>query len=198
VWLHGGSKAAFDVLPLHNAHELPLGRGYHDARRAMLSQICPNVSERTVGPDRRWTWLHSPFHGGLGSRVQGVPLQQPEHDSLAVYYHALVPPCCLDTRRDSTDAVAGVTHGNVASSEIPNVGRAGVCALSRQTVGEPIRFAGNVIKELRKAQTFEPRRGSGAQVSLRVVAVDNHGAVPLKLCGRLAIELFEGDVDRPG
>lgn len=55
VGLHGGCQATFDVLPLHNAHELSSGRGHHHARCTMLPHILSDISRRTVGTDRRWT-----------------------------------------------------------------------------------------------------------------------------------------------
>jgi hypothetical protein len=129
--------------------------------------------------------------------MPGVSLEQPEHDVLVVHDHTLVPAGCLDTLSDFTDAIAGRTRGNVTSGEIHNVGRACVLALPRQTVGKPIRLAGSVIKNLREAQTFELPRGLRALVSLRVVAVDNHRTISLQLCGCLAVEVLEWDVDRP-
>src|SRR5262249_18546960 len=92
----------------------------------------------------------------------------------------------------------------------PNVGRAGTLPLAPlrgrrpfrafpwQAVGQPIHLPGNVIKDLREAQAFEPRRGPVTEVSLRVMAVDNDGLVLLERCACLAIELLQRDIDRPG
>src|SRR5262249_50813631 len=63
VGLHGRRQATFDVLPLHNAHELPSWCGHHDARCTVLPHVLSDVPERAVGTDRCWTWLHSQFHG---------------------------------------------------------------------------------------------------------------------------------------
>ena len=56
--------------------------------------------------------------------------------------------------------------------------RSGTFPLLQQATGKPIRFAGNVIKDLREAQAFEPPHSSRAAVSLRVIAV-NHGAISM-------------------
>ena len=78
-------------------------------------------------------------------------MQQPEDDTLAVDDHTLVPAGRLDTLQDLTNMVTEVTDGDVAPDEIPNVGRGGAFPLPRQAAGEPIRFASNVIKDLREA-----------------------------------------------
>jgi len=83
--------------------------------------------------------------------VQGFSVQQPEDDTLAVDDHTLVPAGRLDTLQDLTNMVTEVTDGDVAPDEIPNVGRGGAFPLPRQAAGEPIRFASNVIKDLREA-----------------------------------------------
>ena len=130
--------------------------------------------------------------------MQGFSAQQPEHDPLNVHDHTLVPTGRLDTRHDLTSTVTGVTHRDVAPDEFPNRGRVGTLPLPWPAMGEPIRLAGHIIKDLCEAQAFEPRRGPGAEVSLRVIAVDNDRLVLLEWCGCLAIELLQRDIDRPG
>jgi hypothetical protein len=44
-----------------------------------------------------------------------------------------------------------VTDRNIAPDKIPDLGRVGALPFPRQTVGEPIRFAGNIIKDLGEA-----------------------------------------------
>ena len=43
VGLHGRRKATFDVLPLHNAHELSSGRGHHHACYTMLPHMLSDI-----------------------------------------------------------------------------------------------------------------------------------------------------------
>jgi hypothetical protein len=43
LWLRGKGEVAFDVLPLHNAHELPSRRRHHDTLRAVLSHMRSDV-----------------------------------------------------------------------------------------------------------------------------------------------------------
>ena len=80
----------------------------------------------------------------------------------------------------------------------PNLGRIGALPCPRQTAGEPILLTGNIIKDLGKSQTFEPIRSPGAEVSLRVIAVDNDWLVRLECSSSLAIELLQWDIYRPG
>ena len=130
--------------------------------------------------------------------MQGFAAQQPEHNPRPVDDHTLVPAGRLHPLQDLAHMVAEVTDGNITPDEIPNLGRVGALPLPRQAVGEPIRLAGNIIKDPRESQTFEPSRSPGAEVSLRVVAVDNDRLVLLKRCRGLAIELLQRDIYRPG
>jgi len=130
--------------------------------------------------------------------MQGFAAQQPEHDTRAVDDHTLVPAGRLHTLQDLTNTVIKVTDGNIAPDEIANLGRVGALSLSRQAVGEPICLTGNVIKDPRESQAFEPSRSPWAEISLRVIAVDNDRLVLLERCGGLAIELWQRDIQRPG
>jgi hypothetical protein len=130
--------------------------------------------------------------------MQGFAAQQPEHDPSTVDDHISVPAGRLHTLQDLANAVIEVTDRNITPDKIPNLGRVGALPFPRQAVGEPICLASNVIKDLGKSQTFEPSRSSWAEVSLRVIAVDNDRLVLLEHCGGLAIELLQRDIQRPG
>jgi len=43
VGLYGRCQATFDVLPLHNAHELSSGRRHHHARCTLLPHMLSDV-----------------------------------------------------------------------------------------------------------------------------------------------------------
>jgi len=130
--------------------------------------------------------------------MQGFAAQQPEHNTRAVDDYTLVPAGRLHTLQDLANAVIEVTDGNITPDKIPNLGRVGALPLPRQAVGEPICLAGNVIKDLRESQAFEPSRSPWAEISLRVIAIDNDRLVLLERCGGLAIELLQRDIQRPG
>ena len=67
-----------------------------------------------------------------------------------------------------------------------------------QSVGKPIRLAGGVAKDLSKTETFEPPRGPRAQVSLVIVAINDHRPVAVERGRRPAVQFFQWDVDRAG
>jgi hypothetical protein len=98
--------------------------------------------------------------------MQGCATQQPEDDTRAVDDHTLVPASLLHTLHDLANTVTEVTNRDITPDKIPNLGRVGVLPLARQAVGEPIRLASNVIKDLGKSQAFEPSRSPRAEVSL--------------------------------
>jgi hypothetical protein len=83
--------------------------------------------------------------------MQGFTAQQPEHDTRAVDDYTLVPAGRLHMLQDLINTVAQVTDGNIAPDEIANLGRSSACPLPREAVGEPIRFTGHVIKDLRES-----------------------------------------------
>jgi hypothetical protein len=63
-------------------------------------------------------------------------------------------------------------------------------------VGEPVGLAGGVVVDVLEAERFEPTRGSWAQVSDIVVAVDDDRTPSVERARAVSVELFEGDVDR--
>jgi hypothetical protein len=69
-------------------------------------------------------------------------------------------------------------------------------SLGWQSTSCPIRFARGVAKDLGKTQADEPPRGSGAQVSLIIVAVNDDWLLSIKLSRALRIEMPQKDVDR--
>ena len=131
VWLHGRCQATFDILPLYNTHELSSGGSHHHARCTLLPHMLSDVSGRTVGTDRRWPCLHSQFHGGIGSRMQGFAAQQPEHDPCAIDDYTLVPASRLHTLQDLVNAVAQGTDRDIAPDESSDLGRSCTLPLPR-------------------------------------------------------------------
>jgi hypothetical protein len=53
--------------------------------------------------------------------------------------------------QDLINTVAQVTDGDIAPDEISDLGRSSVLPLPREAVGEPIRFTGYVIEDLRES-----------------------------------------------
>lgn len=80
---------------------------------------------------------------------------------------------------------------------IPGTIRRGI-ALYRQTVCEPVFLARDIVGDLGETELLEPPRGSGAEISLIVVAVDEHRPFAVELTLSTLVELPQGDTDRPG
>src|SRR5205085_9276018 len=72
-----------------------------------------------------------------------------------------------------------------------------LCLLSlhRHAVSKPVGLAGRVVVDLGKAERFEPPRGSWTDVSLEVVAVDDHRSIFAQLGRRLCAQLLQRDAD---
>src|SRR5512132_1637687 len=69
----------------------------------------------------------------------------------------------------------------IASYTLANAGNSRPFSLRWQAAGLPVYLSRHVVKHLGEAQAFEPPRGSGAQVSTCIVAVDNHRSVESQL-----------------
>ena len=71
-------------------------------------------------------------------------------------------------------------------------------ALEREAERAPVGLAGGVVEDLLEPESGEPRRGPWREVSLVVVAVDDHRPRAVEArCGR-GVQLFKREVDGPG
>src|SRR5262249_37847655 len=86
------------------------------------------------------------------------------------------------------------TGGNVCAGYILRSGYAGELPFYRQPTGEPVGLARGVPVHLDETEALESPRGSGAYVSLGVVAVHDDGVAALKLRGHVPIQRLERDV----
>jgi hypothetical protein len=74
--------------------------------------------------------------------------------------------------------------------------RASVLTFEREAGRAPVGFAGDVVVDRVERDAREPRRGSCREVSLGVVAIDDHRAVPNELLGAGGVQFLEWHVDR--
>src|SRR5262249_22967759 len=126
------------------------------------------------------------------------PTEPAEHDLFLVDHEAGVPAGGAHARANLAEPLVEATGRDVAVEMRADPGVAAASAFERQSGRAPVGFAGDVVVNLSEAYALEPPRGSWAQVSLIVVAVDDHRPLAVELSGGLAVELFERDVDRSG
>jgi hypothetical protein len=65
-------------------------------------------------------------------------------------------------------------------------------------VGEPVGLTGYVVVDIGEPEGFKPARGSWAQVSKGVRAVNNDGTSAVQGSGRGGVKGFQRDADRTG
>jgi hypothetical protein len=69
--------------------------------------------------------------------------------------------------------------------DLAQLGDPGRLAFPGEAAGEPVRLTGSVVIDLLKTERLEPPRGPGADVSLKIGAVDNHRPVSVETGGAL-------------
>jgi hypothetical protein len=117
-------------------------------------------------------------------------------DALWVDNHTDVPARCPDPLTDRAYGLLETTGRDVATDDItcPIFGDRPLGGKSRR---HPVQNPVHVVINLGEAETFEPPRGSWAEVSSRVPAIHDHGATRVEPGSHLGIHLAETDVDRP-
>src|SRR5215211_2291653 len=135
--------------------------------------------------------------GDLGSN-ESYLRQQPEHDPLLVYDLAPIPTRLLHPLPHRANLLCRSAGRHVSPGRLPDGGHGSQPAFPGEPTREPVRFAGHVVINPLEAQTFEPRRGPRAHVSLVVVAVDDNRRISLKPRGHLPVQLLKRDVDGSG
>ena len=69
--------------------------------------------------------------------------------------------------------------------------------LYREPTRQPVRLSGYVIVDFGKAEGFKPARGSRAQVSYRVPAIDDDRPSWVEAGNGAPVQFLQGQVDRP-
>jgi hypothetical protein len=151
-------------------------------------------------PPRAWTnraraERHRVFGSTLLARAQGRAAEKTEDDSFAVRDDADLP-VVADAFGDGGDEFVGPAHRGVATGERADARPAVGVSVERQPERSPVGLAGDVVVDAGETESFEPRRGSWAQVSLGVVEVDDHRAQRIERLRRFAGERPQRNVDR--
>jgi hypothetical protein len=97
---------------------------------------------------------------------------QVAHDHVLVGDHDAQTVCGLNV----TDALAEAARCDVAVGDGADARLTRQLAFGAQAAGEPVGFTREVAADVRVAEGFEPPRGSGAQVSIDGLAVDDRRA----------------------
>src|SRR5215510_9101258 len=179
-----------------DAYQYAIGGSDQDSVLILSLQIFRHLFESPTRADSGGTWLHQFFGGGVRVCDHRIQTQRAERHTPAIDHDTHVPTRSLDAVIDGVDAVIQMAGRRVRPRQISGAWDAGLLPFAGQAVGEPIRLAGGVTKDLSKPETFEPPCCARAQVALIIVAIDDHRLVAIKRRGRPAVQVFQRDADR--
>jgi len=190
------SKGLFGVLTSEQSHEHTVGAGDRQARQVLGPHPLHSFVQPEAGAYRARPGRHRLFHGPVVVACESGAAEAAEDDSPRVDDEAGIPAGVADARADFTEPVAEVGEGNVGARMCADAGGAIAETSDRESERAPVGLAGDIVVDVSETETFEPRRGSWRQVSLVVVAVDDHRPIALQPPGTLGVEALERDVDR--
>ena len=124
--------------------------------------------------------LHDLFDSAIRQRGELFVSKQTQDDAFFTHRNCHVPSRAHHSLFHATHALIQRARWDISSRQIADPGRVRPLALIGKIIRQPVLFARDVVQDLREPQRFEPARGSWAQVSLVVVAVDDDGGVLLE------------------
>jgi hypothetical protein len=127
------------------------------------------------------TWGRKVIGPGAGSNVavpaELVGAKEPHDESPLIDHDAGVPPSGPNAFLNVSEGFLGMAGRYLSARDRRGSRSAGIRAFGRGPVRHPVRLARRVRVHLAEPEAFEPPRGSCAQVSGRVPAVDDHRAL---------------------
>src|SRR5262249_19590080 len=157
-----------------DAYQYALGGRDQDSTLILFLQIFRRLLERPTRTDSSGAKLHQLFGGGVRVSGHRLQTQRAERHAPAINHDAHVPTRTPDAVINGAGAFIQRADRRIRPREVAGVRDAGLLAFAGQPVGEPIGLAGGVTKDMSKPETFEPPRGPRAQVSLIIVAINDH------------------------
>src|SRR5262249_3572125 len=146
-------------------------------------------------PDGAWSWSHRPFDRLVRVGRNPPAAEAPQPHPLPVHHGTGVPTGRTDPLPHFFDVVFYPSGGDDAVRDITGHSSGDIRSLVQESVRPPILLAGDVVVDTPEAERFEPPRGSRADVSLVVVAVDDYRPLAVKFARGALVELLERDVD---
>lgn len=176
----------------------PASRRCHEhTGPAVAPHVVQQPLDRRIRAEGRRAELHQLLYRPI--RVTGKPgaVEQREDDPIVVDHDAGIPTSSGYPLSYGTQPLLGMTGRHLAPGELCSLGHARALVLHRQPEGEPGALADSVVINLAKTEALEPRRGPRAHVSLRVMAVDDHGPVAIEPRRSGLIPFLQREIDRP-
>jgi hypothetical protein len=180
---------------VYEPYEDAVGRGHQCVLNSLLVEILRHLASPEIGPERHWGRVHDLLNSALGITVQLLMFDESQDDTVSIHDNERLPSI---TRGPIPHIAYPVfePHGrNIAPGDICDARNASVVAFARQPGSEPVSLP-RLVSVDGEPESFEPRRGPRAQISLVVVAIGDDGSARVELLGALAIQRLERDIKR--
>jgi hypothetical protein len=140
--------------------------------------------------------LHDLIDGRLRGSVKRLAAKITQEDAGVVQYYTALLARGLYSVLYVSQAIGEATGWHVPPHAVFGPQDVGLLSFCRQATCQPVDFAGDIVEDLGETKAFEPPRSSWAQISLRIVAVDDHRPLALKPSDGLFVEPRQWDVPR--
>lgn len=160
----------------------------------MVQHVVGHCLERRMRTESARPWTH----GALDQL--GIPFfeflrsKEAHHDALLIDHDADVPSCRAHPFAYTAYLLPEMTRWHVTTDHVDR-SMSRECSLSGQPRRHPVQDPVHVVVNLDKAESFEPPRGSWAEVSSRIPAVHNHGSPRVEAGSDIGVDVAESHVD---
>ena len=172
-WL---GQPALGIIATQHPEQPALGGGDDHRLQVVAAHRLEQVGELAVWSDGRGSRLHD----SLGSRIrvafQDSLAEPPEQRAILGEDQGEPVGGAGDPLANGADALVQPGRGHILAEQVLGAGDVGLFPFGGKSVGEPVGLAQHVVVDPGEPQGLEPARGSWAQVSQPIPAVDDHRA----------------------
>ena len=168
-----------EVFPLDDPDQLSFG-GCHDRPpQVTIVQTLGKRSRCLARANGRWSGLHDLLGGEVRITVQRAPAQPSEKHASGRRHQAESVAGGNDFLPHLSDAVAELAGKDIIAGKLSRGRDLLVLPFDRKVLRDPVDLAWEVVVDLGEAERFEPARGSWAEVSEPIPAVDDDGPLAI-------------------
>ena len=139
------------------------------------------VVDRYVRAKRAGTWPHDSLDPLLVSLAELLGPEEPQDDALVVDDYTRIPSCRRRPFTSRANRLLQSARRDIPASHVSSASTRGVRPFCWEPCRQPVELSADVVVHLLEPEAFEPPRGSWAQVSGRVPAVDEYGPERIEL-----------------
>ena len=154
-----------------------------------------DVVDRYVRAKRAGTGPHDSLDPLLVSLSELLGPEESQDDTLVVDDYTRIPSCRRRPFTSRANRLLQSARRDIPASHVSSASTRGVRPFCWEPCRQPVELSADVVVHLLEPEAFEPPRGSWAQVSGRVPAVDEYGPERIELFLGLALEVSERETD---